>query len=321
MSSTGSDTIRASVVQTCTAAYSLSDTLAKLEHYAQIAKEAGSQLAVFPEAFIGGYPKFSTFGATVGNRTPEGRDEFVRYWDAAIEVPNSNAIARIASISRAKGIFLVVGVIEKDIGTLYCTVVFIDPVDGYLTKHRKLVPTGVERLVWGQGDGTTLPVPEVAFASTEGGGLVTAKISATICWENYMPLLRTYYYSKGTQIYCAPTVDARPEWQHTMAHIALEGRCFVLAACQFAHERDYPADHAVADVANRNEQNVVIAGGSVIIDPLGKVLAGPLLNEEGVLTADLNMKDIVRGKYDLDVVGHYSRPDVFAFDLIPPRAL
>lgn len=126
-----------------------------------------------------------------------------------------------------------------------------------------------------------------------------------------------------------------------MAHIALEGRCFVLAACQFARERDYPADHAVADVANRNEQNVVIAGGSVIIDPLGKVLAGPLLNEEGVLTADLNMKDIVRGKYDLDVVGHYSRPDgtqgsthserlrlmngrsrpVFAFDLIPPRAL
>lgn len=122
-------------------------------------------------------------------------------------------------------------------------------------------------------------------------------------------VVRTYYYSQGTQIYCAPTVDSRPVWQHTMNHIALEGRCFVLSACQFAREKDYPSGHAVADASNRNDSNVVIAGGSVIINPLGKILAGPLLDKEGILTADLDLDDIVRGKFDLDVVGHYARPD------------
>ena len=121
--------------------------------------------------------------------------------------------------------------------------------------------------------------------------------------------VRTFYYSKGTQIYCAPTVDARPVWQHTMKHIALEGRCFVLSACQFSKEKDYPTDHPVLDANNRNPENVMIAGGSVIVNPLGEVLAGPLLDQEGVLVADLDLDDIVRGKFDLDVVGHYARPD------------
>ena len=121
--------------------------------------------------------------------------------------------------------------------------------------------------------------------------------------------VRTYYYSQGTQIYCAPTVDARPEWQHTMVHIALEGRCFVLAACQYSEEKYYPAGHAVADESKRNASNTIIAGGSVIISPLGKILAGPLREQEGVLTADLDLDDVVRGKFDLDAVGHYARPD------------
>jgi predicted amidohydrolase len=121
--------------------------------------------------------------------------------------------------------------------------------------------------------------------------------------------VRTYYYSQGVQIYCAPTVDARPVWQHTMAHIALEGRCFVLSACQYSQESDYPADHAVADSLNRRPDNVMIGGGSVIVSPLGKVLAGPLLEGEGVLTAELDLDDVIRGKFDLDVVGHYARPD------------
>ncbi len=132
---------------------------------------------------IGGYPKFSTFGVIVGERKPEGRDEFVRYFNAAIEIPNSSAISRIEAVSRETGVFLVVGVIEKDIGTLYCTVVFVDPVQGYIGKHRKLQPTAMERLIWGQGDGSTLPVPEVSFAASENESHpVKAKISATICW-------------------------------------------------------------------------------------------------------------------------------------------
>lgn len=121
--------------------------------------------------------------------------------------------------------------------------------------------------------------------------------------------VRTFYYSCGTQLYCAPTVDARPVWQNTMTHIALEGRCFVLSACQYAEEKDYPPDHPVANATCRKPENVMIAGGSVIISPLGKVLAGPLLGKEGILTAELDLDDIARGKFDLDIVGHYARPD------------
>ncbi|KAK0456707.1 carbon-nitrogen hydrolase [Armillaria borealis] len=305
-------TIRASVVQTCSQAYNLDATLQKLEELTRLAKDRdGSQLAVFPEAFIGGYPKMSTFGAVVGLRAAQGRDEFLRYHSAAIEVPSA-AISRIEAISKETGVFLVVGVIERDGGTLYCTAVFIDPEQGYIAKHRKLAPTASERLIWGQGNGSTLSVVNKDFGSSSEAAVPT-KISAAICWENYMPLLRYFYYSKGVQIYCAPTVDARPVWQNSMIHIALEGRCFVLAACQYAEEKDYPVDHAVADVSARNPQNVMIAGGSVIVNPLGEVLGGPLLKGEGVLTATLDLDDCIRGKFDLDVVGHYARPDVFSF--------
>jgi predicted amidohydrolase len=125
----------------------------------------------------------------------------------------------------------------------------------------------------------------------------------------FLPPVRTYYYSLGTQIYCAPTIDSRDTWQSSMQHIALEGRCFVLSACQFATEKDYPPDHAVADPNNRNPDNIMLGGGSVIISPLGKVLAGPTRQPEEILTADLDLDDVVRGKFDLDSVGHYARPD------------
>lgn len=293
---------------------------------------------------IGGYPKMSTFGTVVGERSAEGREEFLRYYTSAIEVP-SPAISAIERISKESGVFLVVGIIEKDGGTLYCTAIFVDPIDGYLAKHRKLMPTAAERLIWGLGDGSTLPVLSKSFSKEYEKEAVTTKLSATICWSGihsflfdsdavlklclgrttchsvspviaqlakvlmYALQVRTYYYSKGTELYCAPTVDARPVWQHTMRHIAIEGRCFVLSACQYSREQDYPADHAVREPDNRKAENVMIAGGSVIINPLGEVLAGPLLDQEGVLVADLDLDDVIRGKFDLDVVGHYARPD------------
>ncbi|KAJ6604562.1 carbon-nitrogen hydrolase [Mycena vulgaris] len=303
---TPSRTIRASVVQTCTQAFSLDATLDKLDELTRLARERdGSQLAVFPEAFIGGYPKFSTFGAVVGERTAEGRDEYLKYHNGAIEVPSS-ATARIEAISKDTGVFLVVGVIERDGGTLYCSAIFVDPLDGLVAKHRKLLPTASERLIWGQGDGSTLPVLERTFGASDG---LKTKMSAAICWENYMPLLRHHYYSLGTQLWCAPTVDARPQWQNSMIHIALEGRCFVLSACQYAQERHFPDTHAVGNAEMRHPDNVMIGGGSVIISPLGKVLAGPLRDREDVLTAELDLDDCVRGKFDLDVVGNYARPD------------
>lgn len=131
---------------------------------------------------IGGYPKYSLFGACVGDRTPEGRDEFLRYYNAAIEVPGSDAVTRMEAISRETNVFLVIGVIERDLGTLYCTAVFVDPVQGYVAKHRKLVPTAMERIIWGQGDATTLPVHQAAFSPRGDGQAVKARISATICW-------------------------------------------------------------------------------------------------------------------------------------------
>ncbi|KAJ7786218.1 carbon-nitrogen hydrolase [Mycena metata] len=320
--------MRVSVAQTCAQSYSLDNTLIKLEQLTRLARERdGSQLVVFPEAFIGGYPKFSTFGAVVGERYPEGRDEYLRYHSAAIEIPSA-ATARIEAIAKDTGVFLVVGVIERDGGTLFCTALFVDPVDGVLGKkkktrssrptdslkgkHRKLLPTAAERLIWGQGDGSTLPVFERTFSQPEApDAKSTAKISAAICWENYMPLLRNHYYAQGTQLYCAPTVDSRPQWLNSMIHIALEGRVFVLSACQYAKESDFPDDHAVSNASERNPGNVMIAGGSVIISPLGKILAGPLRDKEDVLTAEIDLGDCVRGKFDLDVVGNYARPDIF----------
>lgn len=161
------------------------------------------------------------------------------------------------------------------------------------------MPTALERLVWGFGDGSTLPVID----SDVG------KIGALICWENYMPLLRTAMYAQGVQLYCAPTVDARDTWLPTMQTIALEGRCFVHSVCQYTTSSDYPKYHAAR--ATGSEASVLIRGGSCIIDPLGNVLVEPSFDGEGIILAEIDLGAIARGKYDLDVVGHYARPNIF----------
>jgi nitrilase len=289
--------VRGAVVQAASVVFDRERTLSKLEDLAGDAARAGADLAVFPEAFVGGYPRGLTFGAVVGERTAEGRDHFRRYWDSAVDVPGP-AVDRLARLARATGLHLVVGVVERDGGTLYCTVLFLSPA-GYLGKHRKLMPTAAERLVWGFGDGSTLPVLDTPLG----------RLGAVICWENYMPLLRTAMYARGVQLYCAPTADSRETWLPTVRHIALEGRCFVLSCCQFARRRDYPADvpNALADAPD----DVLMSGGSCIVGPLGQVLAGPDNDGETILCAELDLAEIPRAKFDLDVVGHYARPDVF----------
>lgn len=286
------------VVQAGPVPFNQPRTLEKTLSLVSDAAAQGAELVVFPEAFLTGYPKGLDFGARVGMRSPEGRQAFRRYFESAIDVPgpDTDALARAAGRHR---VFLVIGVIEREIGTLYCTALFF-AADGRLVgKHRKLMPTAMERLIWGFGDGSTLPVFDTPLG----------KIGAVICWENYMPLLRAAMYAKGIQIYCAPTVDDRDTWIPTMQHIALEGRCFVLSACQFIRRGDYPADYAA--VQGDEPETVLIRGGSVIVSPLGRILAGPNYQGECTHIADIDLGEITDGKYDLDVAGHYARPDVF----------
>lgn len=291
-------THRVAVVQAGSVLFDTPRTLDRLAALTADAAGRGAKLVVFPEAFVGGYPKGLTFGARMGSRTPEGREEFRRYFDAAIEVPGP-ATEAIGNAAREHGVHLVVGAVERAGSTLYCTVLFFDPSGSLLAKHRKLMPTAMERLVWGQGDGSTLPVIDTPVG----------KVGAVICWENYMPLLRTAMYAKGIELYCVVTVDDRDTWLPTMRHVALEGRCFVLSACQFLTRKDCPPDYpgGYGDAPNA----VLIRGGSCVVGPLGQVLAGPVFGEEAVLTADLDLDDIPRARFDFDAVGHYARPDVF----------
>jgi nitrilase len=291
-------TVRVAVVQAAPVGFDLERTLQKIRDLATEAAGAGAQLIVFPEAFVSGYPRGLDFGAKVGSRTFEGRELFRRYWESSIDVPGP-ATASLGSAARAAGAYLVIGVVEREGGTLYCSVLFFAADGTLLGKHRKLMPTAAERLVWGFGDGSTMPVFDTPFG----------RLGAVICWENYMPLLRMHMYAQHIQIYCAPTADDRETWFATMRHIALEGRCFVLGCNQFARRGDYPS--AYPAIQGDDPDAVMSRGGSCIIDPLGRVLAGPVHDRATILTADLDLDEIARGKFDFDVVGHYARPDVF----------
>lgn len=272
-------------------------TLEKILTYEDSIRAAQLSLVVMPEALLGGYPKGEGFGTLLGYRLQEGREAYARYFAEAISIPGPEVDA-LAELSARTGAILVIGVIERDGSTLYCTQIYLDPELGYIGKHRKLMPTATERLIWGQGDGSTLMVADTAIG----------KIGGAICWEHYMPMLRTAMYAKGLEIWAASTVDARDVWQSSMRHIATEGRCFVVSACQYqppAGEQGRDAPHGW------NADDPLIDGGSVICDPYGNVLAGPLRNEEGLVTAEIDLAMIPEARYDLDPVGHYARPDVF----------
>ncbi|AEI82038.1 nitrilase Nit (plasmid) [Cupriavidus necator N-1] len=288
----------AAVVQGTPVPFDVSGTLARVDELVASSVTRGAQLVVFPEAFLGGYPKGHLFGSYVGGRTAEGRDAWRKYWEAAIDVPGP-AVTVLSEIARKHSVYLVIGVIEREGGTLYCCVLFFDPFGKFMGKHRKLMPTGAERMIWGFGDGSTMPVFQTPIGN----------IGAVICWENYMPLMRAAMYAKGIQIYCAPTADPRPSWIASMQHIAVEGRCYVLACNQFLKRRHF-ADTYPCQLGDDPEL-ILQAGGSCIINPFGEIIAGPIFDEEAILTAEVNLDDVLRGKFDLDVTGHYARPDIF----------
>lgn len=295
--------IKVAVVQAAPVLFNLDATIEKTCDLIRTASQQGARLILFPEAFVPAYPRGLSFGTVVGSRHPAGRKVWQAYWENSVEVPGP-ATAALGEAAREANVYLAIGVIERDTlrgsGTLYCTLLYFGPDGRLLGKHQKLKPTAAERLIWGEGDGSTLAVVETEFGNI--GGL--------ICWENYMPLARMAMYSKGVELYLAPTADARDTWQATLRHIACEGRCFVLGCNQYMTREMYPDD--LRELKELDEQpEVMCRGGSAIISPLGKVLAGPLYDQEGILSATLDLSEIARSKFDFDVVGHYARPDVF----------
>jgi len=291
-------TVRAAVVQAGAVPFDTAACVDKAVGLIARAAAGGAQVIVFPEAFIPGYPKGLDYGLVVGARDPLGREEFRIYLEAAIAVPGPET-ARLGEAAAAHGAYVVMGVIERDGGTCYCTVLFFGPDGRLLGKHRKLMPTALERMIWGFGDGSTLTAVDSPYGV----------IGSVICWENYMPMLRMAMYAKNVALYCAPTADDRDTWIPTMQHVALEGRCFVLSACQVLRKGDFPPTMRVA--LGDSPDALLMRGGSAIVSPLGEVLARPHFGSETILTAELDLGEIGRGKFDFDVAGHYSRPDVF----------
>jgi nitrilase len=278
-------------------------TLAALLARRDELKAARPDLLVLPEALLGGYPKGADFGVRLGYRTPAGREAFRRYWEQAIDLDGPE-VAALGELAADIGCTMIVGAIVRDGATLHCTALHIAP-DGRLAGHRgKLMPTAAERLVWGQGG----PEDVRAFDSPVG------RIGAVICWENFMPLFRAALYEQGVTIWAAPTVDERPQWEVAMRHIAHEGRCFLVSACQWLP----PSQTALGDpitLVDRAADAPLIAGGSMIVSPMGEVLAGPLRGGEGLIVAEVDLADVVRARFDFDAAGHYARPDIFTLDV------
>lgn len=304
---TSPTSVRAAVVQAAAHPF---DTPRAVEDVCSLTRDAagrGARLVLFPEAYVGGYPWGLAFGTAVGGRSDPGRRTWERYWRGAVEVPGPET-QRMGDAAREAGAYLCVGVIERDAtyggGTVFCTLLYFGPDGALLGKHRKLKPTAAERLIWGEGDGSTLTAVETPYGTV--GGL--------ICWEHYMPLARMAMYGKGVDLWMAPTADARPRWQATLQHIALEGRCFVLGCNQYVTRDMYPADLEIRDELEEWPE-VLCRGGSAIYDPLGELVAGPLWDGAGILVADLDLTSIPRAKFDFDVTGHYARPDVFRLEV------
>ena len=295
------DMTRVAVVQAQAFLFDTSRTLSKMWELVQEIKKQKPKLVLFPEAFLPGYPRGLGFGAVVGNRTRAGKDLFARYYKECIAEGDDN-FRQLQEMAASLNSELAVGVVEKEdsSGTLYCSIFFFSADGEFLGKHRKLKPTGSERLIWGEGDGSTLRVYDRGFGRF--GGL--------ICWKNYMPLARMSLYQQGIQINLAPTADCRDMWQTSLQHISVEGRCYVLGCNQLITPEAYPDD-----LKEESAGTPGCTGGSVIIGPGGKVLAGPLFDREGILYADIDPDEIIRGKYELDAAGHYNRPDVFRFSV------
>jgi nitrilase len=294
--------VKVSLVQDAPVAFDKFRTFKKVAKLVEQEASRGAQLILFPESFVPGYPRGLDFGTRVGLRTESGRKSFEMFYNNSFDLENDGPW--LIELSRKHQVYIVLGVTEKTThnGTLYCSMIYTSPHQGILGVHRKIKPTAQERVIWGEGDGKDL----VTFDTAIG------RLGGLICWENYMPLARQAMYNQGIQIFLAPTADARETWTATMKHVALEGRCFVLSCNQFSTIASYPSEWQ----KQVKETEAYCRGGTMVVSPLGEVLAGPLFDEPGILTVDIDLAEIVRGKMDLDPNGHYQRPDIFGLSVL-----
>jgi nitrilase len=303
--------VRAPVTVACVQAEpAVFDRDGTLERIATLTAEAageGAQLVVFPETFVSVYPSSAWAKALAGWADPAAKAAFAALVGSAVEVPGP-AADRLGEIAREHGVWLVTGVNELDPGrngTVYNALLYHAPDGSLALKHRKLVPTNHERLVWGQGDGGGLRALETPLG----------RIGGLICWENYMPLARFALYESGIEIYVASTADDSDEWQATLVHLARESRTFVVSPCHFQRVSAYPEDFPLAELFEGLD--VLGRGGSAILSPDGSYLAGPLYDEEGILYAELDPAVLHEERQRFDPAGHYHRPDVLRLDLTP----
>lgn len=295
--------IKACLIQDSPIFFDKEKTLQKIESLVKKHSSEGCELIVFPESFVPGYPRGFSFGANVGYRTEEGRKLYATYHANSFDL-ETNDLKRIEKLSKSTRAYIVLGVTEKQSsnGSLYCSMIYVSPTSGLLGIHRKIKPTGTERTIWAEAGGESL----VTFDTKVG------KVGGLICWENYMPLARMAMYQQGVEIYIAPTADSREEWTTTMKQIALEGRCFVLGCNQYFKKSMYPKGY---QYLVENEPEEICPGGSVIVSPQGKIISGPLFGESGALIAELDLEEVIQAKLDFDVNGHYSRKDIFTFEV------
>ena len=295
--------VKVAVVQDAPFFFNKEKTIQSVNTWAKKCSDQNCQLVVFPESFIPGYPRGFDFGTKVGSRSKEGRELYLEYFKNSIDLESSD-LSKLESIAAENQLYLVIGITEqvKNTGSLYCSMLYISPENALLGVHRKIKPTGQERVIWAESDGSSL----VSFDTPIG------KLGGLICWENLMPLARFSMYQQGVEIYIAPTADSRDTWTSMMRHIAMEGKCFVLGCNQFFKKSMYSEKYQPL-VANEKEK--ICRGGSIIVGPNGKIIDGPLFDQAGVLIANLDLEEITANKLDFDGTGHYSRKDIFQIEI------
>mgnify|MGYP000245385788 CR=1 FL=1 len=293
------DTCKLALVQAAPVMFDKDKCVEKIIALIGEAAAKGAELIVFPELFIPGYPYGMTYGFTVGSRSRAGREDWKTYYDNSI-LADGAEMQSIVDCAKEHSVYVSVGYSERDAvtATLYNSNVMIAP-DGQTMNHRKLKPTGSERVVWGDADKDFFPVMETPWGPM--GNL--------ICWESYMPLARVALYEKGVTLYLSPNTNDNEEWQATIRHIAIEGHCFFVN-CDMVFTRDmYPAGlHCPEEIGRLPD--IVCRGGSCVVDPYGHYVTQPVWDREAIICADLDLTQVPRSRMEFDGCGHYARPDV-----------